>query len=127
MIASGIGVTPLRALLEELPYQPGTATLLYRARTNPDLIFRQELDALARERGISVVYLLGARIPGRVSWLPANAAAWSDGAALRHLAPGLLDSDVFVCGPEPWMDAVRAAALASGLPSDQLHEERFAW
>jgi predicted ferric reductase len=126
-VANGIGITPLRALLEEMPYAPGHATLIYRARTSEDFVLWTEVEAIARDRGVTVHYLPGNRIAGRASWLPASAADWPDAHALLHLAPELAQSDVYVCGPESWMDAVRAAAFRAGLPADQLHEERFAW
>jgi predicted ferric reductase len=127
MIASGIGITPLRALLEELPYTAGDAVLIYRARSEHDILFRAELERLAQHRGVTVHYVVGPRMRTRASWLPAWAADWRDPDALLHLAPELSRSDVYVCGPVPWMDAVGAAALRAGLPREQLHEERFAW
>ena len=44
MLACGIGITPMRSLLEDLPYAPGDAVLVYRARSEPDLIFRADLE-----------------------------------------------------------------------------------
>jgi predicted ferric reductase len=127
MFACGIGITPMRALLEELEYAPGEAVLVYRAGTEANLVFRAELDALAEDRGVVVHYVPGHRIPGRASWLPQSAAEWRDDQALLHLVPGLRDHDVFVCGPDAWMDAVHAAALDAGVPASQLHLERFTW
>jgi predicted ferric reductase len=124
MIASGVGITPLRALIEELPYRPGDVTLLYRARTDTDLVFRRELESFAAYRGVRVVYLLGPR--GRDgSWLPAG---WGhDAWALRHLVPDIASHDVYVCGPTEWMDAVTRAARQAGVPEDRIHLERFSW
>ena len=127
MIACGIGITPMRALLEDLPFAPGCATLVYRARSEPDLIFRRELEKLAQRRGVTIHYLTGPRIPGRASWLPRGAARWRDSQALLHFVPDLLGSDLFVCGPDEWMDAVAKAAAGAGLPAEQLHQERFTW
>jgi predicted ferric reductase len=127
MLACGIGITPMRALLEDLSYRPGDAVLVYRARSEPDLVFRSELDELARRRGIAVHYVTGPRIPGRSSWLPRSAAQWKDSEALLRIVPDLAEHDVFVCGPDAWMDAVSAAALVAGVPTEQLHQERFTW
>jgi predicted ferric reductase len=127
MLACGIGITPLRALLEDLPYAPGNAVLVYRARSEPDLVFRAELDELARRRRVTVHYFTGPRIPDRSSWLPRSAAQWRDSDALLRLIPDLREYDVFVCGPDQWMDAASAAALDAGLPPSQLHQERFTW
>lgn len=127
MIACGIGITPMHALLEELHYAPGDATLVYRARSHEDLIFRNQLESLATRRGVRVHYVLGTRMRARHSWLPAKAARWHDHDALLEMVPDLVDSDVFVCGPSHWMDAVTDACDNAGLPRQQLHTERFAW
>jgi predicted ferric reductase len=127
MLASGIGITPLYALLEDLSYRPGAAVLVYRAHSRRDLALQRDIERLAERRGITVHYLLGPRLRGRDSWLPQAAEGWGETEALLRLVPDLTDSDVFVCGPVPWMAAVAAAARAAGLPEEQLHQERFAW
>ena len=127
MLACGIGITPLRALLEDLPYKPGDATLVYRARGAPDLVFRAEIEELARRRGIHLHYFTGPRSRSRRSWLPEQHGPTNDAHALLQVAPDLRRSDVFVCGPDEWMDAVSDAAHLAGLPPAQLHLERFTW
>jgi predicted ferric reductase len=127
LLASGIGVTPLRALLEAMPQEPGDVTLVYRAHSRLDLVFEEELDALARSRGARVLYVLGPRVPDRASWLPASAAHLTDVQALLHLVPDVADHDVYVCGAQGWMDAVTTAARDAGVAPDRIHEERFSW
>jgi predicted ferric reductase len=127
MVASGIGITPLRALLEEAHYEPGHAVLLYRASTPAHFLFRRELDALAAHRGVRVVYLPGRRMRDRHSWLPGNYAAMPDENALRHLVPDIAEHDVFVCGQDAWTDAVVTSARRAGVPTEHIHTERFAW
>jgi predicted ferric reductase len=127
MLACGIGITPMRALLEDLAYAPGDAVLIYRARSKPDLVFRADLDQLAQRRGITVHYLTGPRISGRSSWLPRGGPRLRDQDALLGLIPGLPDYDLFVCGPDGWMEAACAAALAAGVDPARLHQERFTW
>jgi predicted ferric reductase len=126
MLACGIGVTPLLALLGELPFVPGQATLVYRARSEAEVAFRSELDWLARQRGVRVVYLRGPRAR-EDSWLPASAAAWSDADALHRLVPNIAAADVYLCGPEPWTAAASAAARTAGASPERIHTEQFAW
>jgi predicted ferric reductase len=123
LVACGIGITPLRALLEDLEGVP--TTLLYRARSTEDLVLRTEIEELAARNGVAVHYLLGRRRPG--SWLPAAAAGHRDADVLRRLAPDVVGSDVFVCGPDAWADAVVASAAEAGIPKEQVHLERFTW
>ena len=123
LLASGIGITPLRALLEDLPR--GT-TLIYRARRESDLVLRAELDALAAHRGARVVYLVGPRARER-SWLPADWSHLSDAEALRRLVPDIAAQDVYLCGPDPWTDAACKALDAAGVPGSQVHLEHFTY
>jgi predicted ferric reductase len=127
LLGSGIGVTPLRALLEELPQGPGDVTLIYRASGPDDLVLKAEIEAVAAARGARVFYVVGHRVPGRASWLPASAAHLSDVDALRQLVPGVAEQDVYLCGAQPWMDAARQAALDAGVPPQRIHLERFSW
>jgi predicted ferric reductase len=127
LLAGGIGVTPLRALLEELPQAPGDVTIIYRAPSDPDVIFRAEIDDLARTRGAKVWYAVGPRIPDRASWVPQSAAHLSDAEALRRLVPDIAEHDVYLCGADGWMDAAQEAALELGVPAEHLHSERFSW
>jgi len=128
LMASGIGITPLRALLDDIPVTaPGDVALIYRARTEADLVFRAELDEFARQRGTQLIFALGPRMPGRRSWLPESAGDLSDEAALRQLVPDVAERDVFICGADPWMNAVQAAVRKAGTPAAQIHLERFTW
>jgi ferredoxin-NADP reductase len=121
LLACGVGITPLRALLEEQPYRPGDAVLLYRARDASDLVFRAELEALARARGVRLAYLLGPR--GRAdSWLPVGYRR-----DVRHLVPDIADHDVYLCGPDPWMAAAAESVRRAGVPPERIHVERFTW
>jgi predicted ferric reductase len=126
MLACGIGITPLLALLGELPYAPGHATLIYRARSESEIAFRDELEWFAGRRGVQVVYLLGGRA-SRPSWLPAQYADHADADALKQIAPQVAASHVYVCGPESWTAAAVSAAHTAGVPDERLHTEQFAW
>ncbi|HKD99283.1 MAG TPA: ferredoxin reductase family protein [Micromonosporaceae bacterium] len=124
LIACGIGITAIRALLEAEPYRPGDATLIYRARQPEDFAFLREIDAIAAARGVNVIFLPGSRGPDG-TWLP-------DGypgplASLNRMVPQLTRSDVFVCGPERWMESVVATLYEAEVPDDQIHVERFGW
>ncbi len=90
------------------------------------MVFGAELEALASARGVRLVYLLGPRARPD-SWLPGYLGHHSDSAALRHLVPDIASQDVFLCGPDAWMDAVSRAARDAGVPAARVHTERFSW
>jgi predicted ferric reductase len=124
-IGAGVGVTPLRALAEEMHYAPGEAVLLYRFSGRRPL-FQRELETLASERGLDVIWLPGHR-RGPDSWLGAGVGAVDDLTALTYWVPDIGDRDVYVCGPEEWADDVRRTTEAAGLPADRFHVESFGW
>jgi len=126
MLACGVGITPLLALLWDLPYGHGQATLIYRARHPGEVAFLDEIEWLAQRRGVRLVPLIGPRAHP-TSWLPAEYADYTDAEALRELAPDITGHDLYVCGPDPWTEAVRVAARAAGVPAAHLHRERFGW
>ncbi len=97
-----------------MPLAPGQdLLLLYFARTEADVLFRNELEFLARRSG------------GRVRFLVGRATPLST-ALLQRLVPDLRERDVYFCGP-PGMAAVARKALTEAqLPPEQFHEERFA-
>jgi ferredoxin-NADP reductase/DMSO/TMAO reductase YedYZ heme-binding membrane subunit len=127
LLAGGIGVAPLRALMEELPQGPGDVTLVYRASRVEDVVLKSELDALAARHGARVWYALGPRIAQRRTWLPQSAAHLGEAEALLALVPDVAGQDVYICGAPDWMDAARDACVAAGVPADRIHLERFAW
>jgi ferredoxin-NADP reductase/DMSO/TMAO reductase YedYZ heme-binding membrane subunit len=125
LMGAGIGITPIRALLEELEQDPGDVVVVHRASTREQFVLGQELVDLASARGARYVTVEGHRVPGRDTWLPAAAAHLTDAAALAQLVPDVAERDVFLCGAPAWMEAARRAALACGVPPTNVHLERF--
>jgi predicted ferric reductase len=121
LIAGGIGITPLRALLEELPAARGNLTLVYRASGPEDVVFQREIDELARLRGATVHYLVGRRGSAEMPIDPL------DPRALRRLVPDINDRDIYVCGPTGMMTRVLDSLRRLRVPDKQVHYERFAF
>jgi ferredoxin-NADP reductase len=125
LIGAGVGVTPLRALAEGLDVAHGDCVVLHRYSSTP--LFGDELEHLARRRGLAVLDLPGPRRDDD-SWLPLGVDPQVDDlSALTYWIPDIAQRDVFVCGPEPWTDLVRSTLRAAGLPDDHLHLETFSW
>jgi predicted ferric reductase len=125
VVAAGIGITPIRALLEHSRLAPGEATILLRGTSEAETYLLDELTAFANQREAMLYTSLGRRGRGSRSWLSERDG--QRGVSLRSIFPDLLDSDVYVCGPGVWAEQVVAEARAAGVPSHQIHFERFDW
>ncbi|MEI6407368.1 MAG: ferredoxin reductase family protein [Actinomycetes bacterium] len=113
LVGGGVGITPLRALMEEFDSSK-SIDVIFRASKEEDLVLRKELDEIANARGARVHYLVGNR-----KTHPMNAKY------IMKFVPAFRDSDVYVCGPTPLVDAVRQAASDCGIPKNRFHDEAF--
>jgi predicted ferric reductase len=116
LIAGGVGITPIRALLEE---QTGPMVVLYRVHRMTDAVLLDELKALANMRGAQLHVLTGRTGEGN----PPNNPF--DPRNLHTLVPDITERDVFVCGPPAMTTAVVRSLRALGVPRAQVHDERF--
>ncbi len=116
LVAGGIGITPVRAMLEECG---GDVIVVYRVVNESDVVFRQELESLASERGIDLHILVGDHTTeeGRNLLSPSH---------LRELVPDVADREVYVCGPPAMANATEKNVRSAGVPARYLHVERFA-
>jgi ferredoxin-NADP reductase len=119
LIAGGIGVAPLRALLEDMPAARGTITLIYRASRWEDIVFGDELDALVKARGARLHYLIGRRSELRRDPLEAR--------NLRRLVPDIVEREIYVCGPDGMIKRVQRSLRALRVSPAHIHEEHFAY
>ena len=111
LVAGGVGVTPIRALLEEID---GHAVVVYRVAGERDAVLYDELRELALAKGAELHLVTGPPVPDRLA--PRELAA---------LVPDITERDVFLCGPPPMMNAVLATLRELGVPRPQIHFERF--
>ena len=125
IIAAGIGVTPVRALLENARIAPGEATIILRASDESETYHWDEIRQIAAAKGATVYTMLGRRATTGARWMPESDA--HRGVTMASVFPNLAHSDLYICGPTPWLDLVEADARARGIPERQLHSERFDW
>jgi ferredoxin-NADP reductase len=97
---------------------PPGAAVIYRARSEADLVFRGELDWLARERGARVTYVVGARDDPGPRYL-------STARGLRELVPDVRRRDVYLCGPAGLVDASLTTLRRLHVPMRQIHLDPF--
>ncbi|PKV76847.1 PDR/VanB family oxidoreductase [Nocardia fluminea] len=108
LIAGGIGITPLLAMLIHLEQTGADYVLHYSARTRSRAAFLDELAANPRVR---------------LHFDDEDPALLLD--ITRDLGDPRPDTAVYVCGPDGFMDYVVGKAEALGWPRAALHTERF--
>ena len=114
LIAAGIGVTAIRALLEDLPRSSRPVVLL-RATRHEDLVLGTEIADLVKRRGGQLHELTGSQMSASV-----------DQYSLRHTVPDYQERDLYVCGPEAFVTSVVEIARSLGIPDEAIHHEAFA-
>ena len=117
LIGGGVGITPVRALLDE--FKNGVQIdLIYRVSREEEVVLREELDFLQKNSGgtIRVHYLVGSRREHPM-----------DAKTLEKLVPRIADSDIYICGPGPLVETVKAAVADLGVPKNRFHDEAFAF
>jgi predicted ferric reductase len=114
LIAGGVGITPVRALLEE--EAADDIVVLYRVRSEEDAVLGDEVRTLVGDLGGRLHLLTGRTGEGAPPFDPEN---------LRALVPDVAERDVYVCGPPAMTTAVLTSLRALKVPPRQVHAERF--
>jgi len=125
LLSGGSGVTPMMSMTRaafDLAEIRDTV-FVHAARTPADIVFRDELDVMARRnRSIRVAHVCEGDA-AMESWhgLRGRLSA----ATLEAIAPDFREREIFVCGPSPFMAAVRALLGSAGFDMARYHEESF--
>ncbi len=113
LIGAGVGITPLRALIEDLPKSVKVAAIV-RASTRDDLIHADELSAIVSSRKGEFHELVGSRHHVKL-----------DAMNLRHYVENISEGDVYICGPSGFTEDLVAACTALGIAPERIHVEDF--
>ena len=118
-IAGGIGITPIRSLMEGMSREGKDVVLLYANKTAKDIVFQQELQDVAARLRASIIHIVSddPNFSGEQGTL--------DGPRIQALVPDTPEREVFLCGPVPMMRAIVPALVALGVSSKRIHTEQF--
>lgn len=125
-ISAGSGITPMASMTNFL-YDRGSdldISFIHSAERPSDIILRNGIENWA------------ARVPGiSLTWIVAKRdefAAWGgytgrfNQLILELSTPDFYEREIFCCGPEPFMQAVRDVLIAVNFDMNHYHEESFA-
>jgi predicted ferric reductase len=116
-IAGGIGITPIRSMIEGLNKKGIDMILLYGNRAEKDIAFRKELEGM----NVKITHVLSD------SQDPAYEKGFIDKEKIARLAPDFMSREIYVCGPPIMMMGVVKTLKEMGVPQSQLHYERFSY
>lgn len=116
LFGGGSGITPVFSILKSVLHAGRRpVTLVYANRDEASVIFKDELQQLARthEPRLEVLHLLDS-VQGFIT-----------AAQVRQLLHARRGGEYFICGPAPFMDTVESTLLDLGEPRQAIHVERF--
>lgn len=124
-IAGGIGITPMMSMLRTLADRGDKRplTLIYANKTLESATFLEEIEQLPQKLNLKVVHVL--ETPPE-NWNGEKGFVNVD--ILERNLPATRTPnwcEIFICGPEPMMNAVEKALVQVGIPMGDFHSERF--
>ncbi len=124
LVGGGSGFAPLMAMLRHRAARASEAEayVLVSARTEEDLLYREELEGLEPRAGLHLhrTYTRGAP-PGWTGW-----ARRVDAEMLAEVGPApAVRPRAFVCGPTPFVERVADLLVGLGHQPRDVHTERF--
>ncbi len=120
-IAGGIGITPIRSLMEHMLAKGKHVVLLYANRTQQTTVFTKELADLAAKYPTQIIHILGDQPnyqgeTGRI-----------DEEKIKRLVPDVASREIYLCGPPPMMESIIALLHTLGIKKSRIHYEKFSF
>ncbi|MEL4339641.1 hybrid-cluster NAD(P)-dependent oxidoreductase [Shewanella xiamenensis] len=130
-LSAGCGITPMYSMSRYLTDTQMNADIafVHSARTQADIIFKTSLETMAtRHRDFKLRYIVE-NVTTDTVW-HTEAVLHDIGRLsannLRDLVPDFAERTVFLCGPEPYMQAVKMILTELNFDMSKLYHESFA-
>lgn len=115
-LAAGIGITPIKALVESLSEKKKDLFVLYSARKKKDLIFKKEFGKLSKTR---------------IHYFVTSDSSWKGDKrrinleVIKEYVKDIEKRDIYICGPKNFIDSLVKDLKNEGISEEQIHFERF--
>jgi ferredoxin-NADP reductase len=123
LLGGGIGITPFMGICKYCTdmHLDTKVTLLYGNRTEEDIAFRKELEALQEQNdNLKVVFTLNEADGG---WKGATGFITAD--MIKKEIPDYKETEFYTCGPPAMVEIMEKLIQSLGLPETQLKREYF--
>ena len=128
MLSAGSGITPLMSMLRYLSETGNRSdiTFLHYARSMNDAIFLEELTAReSKQDNLKLHIVVENSPPGDNN----TASEWLTGrinqSQLSRVIPDINERELYLCGPQPFMEATISILEKLAFNPAQLHQENF--
>ena len=124
LISGGVGITPMMSITRYLTDTswPGEIFFIFSCRTPADIIFKDELSALAQRHPKLHLAITVSKAEG-TDWQGHRGRITEEW--LTEIVPDLTSRRVHICGPPGMMDATKALLIGMGVPPEQVKMEAF--
>lgn len=134
LVSAGVGITPMIAMLEQLVNQHGCSegkgcphpiVFAHTAKNGDAHAFRSHpILRSAADHGVTAFVSYTEATPYDIVEKAFDARGRLDKNQLQDLLPSA-DADIYLCGPLPFMEAMRTHFEALGVPASQIRQELF--
>lgn len=124
-LSGGVGITPVMSMARwffdtnaEVDMQ-----FIHSARTPEDIIYHRELEHMCSRVSNFSLSLICERQETGQAW--SGYRGYLDQTKLEMISPDFMHREIFCCGPEVYMSAVKKMLTAVGFDMSRYHEESF--
>jgi len=123
LLGGGVGITPFMSICKNATDKAlnNKITLFYGCRTENDLAFKKELEALAEKNQNLKLILIVAEPTAQ--WKGATGIITTE--SVKQNLPDYRENMFYTCGPPPMVEAMEKLVLSLGLPKENLKREYF--
>lgn len=134
-IAGGVGITPIRSMIEDFGKKGLDMILLYSNKSEKEIIFKDELDRLSNKHKLKIAHFISESNLLRTSALREHKrSSWREVScvsgritkdAIAEYVRDYKNRDIYLCGPVGFMDAVIKMLKEIGVEEKYIHYEKF--
>lgn len=125
LVPGGIGVTPIMSMLRSMADRDDQrpVKLFYANQTWESVTFQEEVERLQKKLNLQVIYVIERPHQG---W-KGESGFLNTNILKKYIPEDWLNenTEVFLCGPTPMMNAVEKALQKAGFAENKVHSERY--